>query len=103
VPPIPGHDVPSPLPPFAEEYVEECGSTHWPTLFFATAPWFVAAAAPAGIVLSTLASSADANRAKPTGEFPVPSDAKSTPPSTSPASLPEPPKLKVTLLPPFAV
>jgi hypothetical protein len=48
---------------------------HWPTLFFCTAFGFSAAAEPAGIVLSTLASSADANRAKPAGAFPVPFDA----------------------------
>ena len=65
-------------------------------------PLFFAAAAPAGIVLSTFASSADANRAKPAGEFPVPFDAKSTPPSISLARWPEPAKLNVTLFPPLA-
>ena len=64
---------------------------HCPTVSFGTAPLFLAAAAPAGIVLSTFASSADANRAKPAGALPVPFDAKSVPPSISPAKWPEPP------------
>ena len=103
VEPIPGHDVPLLLPPFAAEYVAECGSMHWPALYFDTAPLFFVAAVPMGIVSSTFASSADANSAKPAGAFPVPFDAKSTPPSISPARWPEPPKLNVTLFPPLAV
>ena len=102
VEPIPGHDVPSALPPSVEEYDDECGSMHLPTSYFGTAPSFLAAGTPSGIVLSTLASSAEAKRAKPAGELPDPSLAKSTPPSRAPASDPEPPNLNVTLLPPLA-
>ena len=92
VDPIPGQDVPLLLPPFAEEYVAECESMHWPSVYLGTAPALIAAAVPAGIVLSTLASSADANKASPAGELPEPSDAKSTPPSSSPARWPDPAK-----------
>src|SRR5579863_2292152 len=56
VDPIPGQDVPLLLPPFAEEYVAECVSMHWPSLYFDTAPALDAAGAPAGTVLSTFAS-----------------------------------------------
>jgi hypothetical protein len=42
---------------------------------FGTAPCSSRRQVPSGIVLSTFASSADANRAKPAGEFPVPFDA----------------------------
>ena len=83
VEPMPGHDVPLLLPPLAAEYVAECTSMHWPWLYFGTAPLFLAAAAPAGIVSSTFASSADAKRANPVGELPVPFDAGSMPPSIS--------------------
>ncbi len=103
VEPIPGQAVPLLLPPFADEYAAECESMHLPTVFLGTAPGFAAAGAPAGTVLSTLASSADANKASPAGELPVPFAAKSTPPSITPARWPEPPKLNVTLLPPLAV
>src|ERR1700722_13170450 len=76
---------------------------HWPWLNLAMGPLFLAAGVSAGIVLSTLASSADANRASPAGELPVPFEAKSPPPSATPASLPEPPKENVTLFPPLAL
>jgi hypothetical protein len=42
---------------------------HWPSVYFGTAPAFTAAGLAAGIVLSTLASSADANNASPEGEL----------------------------------